>query len=635
VTSAAVAERVRSLLKSPLSASQLVELVTIEVPPNTTVLLITAEASTPIDAQRVSRTFAKAYLDQREETAKGAIAAQVKILDGGIAEASKRLQTVTGQLSALPANSPDRAYAEAQQRITVDQITNLNDQRNKLKAITVTPGRVLSDAALPTDPEQPPPAALLGGGLLFGLIVGLGLALLMARLDRRIRRPADLQALGDVPLLGSIPPGRSAAKGAPLPAIAPSASPIGQAFGQIRNDVTTALPMRPATLLVAGTEAGVANSVVAANLAVALARSGAPVLLVCADLAGSSVERMLGLEGLTRADGLSEALSGQGEPLTLLRAAPVVPGLWVLGAGRGRDSAIELLQSRQLEWVLGIVRGESFVILEAPPTSAGAEAQAMARLCDAAVLVAEVGRSRLDTIDDGAHQLARVGTPLLGVVVSSRQSPPKRKRRGGDQQLEATAGGQPERASLGETTVAIRADQLAALRASEPERPGQSAGSKAGRARPPAGSGTTQGPSAKGGDGGRGGEARATAGRSSRRRPGRSPAEDSDDGLSADSARGEVYFSDSYNGEAYLDEAYLDESTFRADLTVEQAAEADENAAIDADDAPFTHRLVRDVESEALPADDVAAGTADATAGNKPDGAPDELSADESSAARR
>ncbi|MDQ1647061.1 MAG: hypothetical protein QOJ50_3245, partial [Cryptosporangiaceae bacterium] len=349
---------------------------------------------------------------------------------------------------------------------------NLTSQLSDLQALTVTPGRVLNDAALPTDPQQPPPYLLLLAGLVFGLIAGAGLALLLARLDRRLRRPADIFALGDVPLLGSVPPGRPAARGTSLPAIAPSMTPVGQAFGQIRNDVTTALPRRPASLLVAGTEAGTANSLVAANLAVAMARSGAAVLLVCADLHGSTAERMLGLEGLTRSEGLAEALSGKAEPLTVLRAAPVVPGLWVLGVGRSGDAAAELLQSRQLEWVLSAVRGESFVILEAPPTSSGAEAQAMARLCDAAILVSEVGRSKLDDIDDGAHQLARVGTRLLGSVVAERQATPSRKRKGGHTRTTpiaspVDAASRLAGAGLGENTVAITPDQLSALRSGQ------------------------------------------------------------------------------------------------------------------------------------------------------------------------
>ncbi|MCW2502467.1 MAG: lipopolysaccharide biosynthesis protein [Actinomycetia bacterium] len=472
VPSAAVAERVRGLLKTPTSASDLADMITVEIVPNATVLAINAVASTPIDAQRISRTFAKAYLDQREEAAKADIAARTKLLTDRLTDANKQLQAVAGQVAALAANSPDRAYADAQKQVLTNKVQNLTSQLSDLQALTVTPGRVLNDAALPTDPQQPPPYLLLLAGLVFGLIAGAGLALLLARLDRRLRRPADIFALGDVPLLGSVPPGRPAARGTSLPAIAPSMTPVGQAFGQIRNDVTTALPRRPASLLVAGTEAGTANSLVAANLAVAMARSGAAVLLVCADLHGSTAERMLGLEGLTRSEGLAEALSGKAEPLTLLRAAPVVPGLWVLGVGRAGDAAAELLQSRQLEWVLSAVRGESFVILEAPPTSSGAEAQAMARLCDAAILVSEVGRSKLDDIDDGAHQLARVGTRLLGSVVAERQATPSRKRKGGHTRTTpiappVDAASRLAGAGLGENTVAITPDQLSALRSGQ------------------------------------------------------------------------------------------------------------------------------------------------------------------------
>jgi capsular polysaccharide biosynthesis protein len=476
VTSAAVADRVKDALKTPRSTADLADDVTVEVPPNTTLLSITAVATTPADAQKESRTFADEYLKQRAEVAAATIGGQVKIYQARIDQLNKRLQAVSGQSRVLPQGSPDRAYAELQQRILVDQITGLSEELSKLQAITVSPGRVLSRAALPEVPQQSSPAIYVAAGLLLGLVLGLAVTLLMAKLDRRVRWPGDIQALGHVPLLGAIPSGKS--KRAPLPSVAPSASPIGQAFGQIRNAITTALPTRPATLLVAGTEPGPAASVVAANLSVALARSGVPVLMVCADLAGSSTERLLGLEGLSPANGLAEALTTDIDPGTLLRASPAVRGLWVLGAGVAKAEAADLLQSRQFEWVLSVVTDDHYVVIEAPPTSVGAEAQAMARLCDAAALVVEAGRTHLDAVDEGARQLARVGTPLLGAVMVERQAGSARKPAkarpvaepaqpdaGASAELPETAAGRRAAALPSDPTIAIKAGDLAELRA--------------------------------------------------------------------------------------------------------------------------------------------------------------------------
>jgi capsular polysaccharide biosynthesis protein/Mrp family chromosome partitioning ATPase len=491
VTSAAVAERVKTALRSPKTASELAGDVKVEVPPNTTLLSIHATAGTPAEAQAESRGFAEAYLAQRAEVANAAVAAQVKVFQARINDVTKRLQLVSGQAVTLPADSPDRAYAELQQRILIDQITSLSQEQSKLEAITVTPGRVLSLAALPGAAQQSGPIVYVAAGLLLGLVLGLAVTLLLARLDGRIRWPGDIEALGHVPLLGAIPSAGQQGKRGLLPAVAASASPIGQAFGQIRNGITTALPNRPATLLVAGTEPGPGASVVAANLAVALARSGVPVLMVCADLEGSSVERLLGLEGLTPAKGLSEALTTDVDPPTLLRASPAVRGLWVLGTGIAKADAADLLQSRQFEWVLSVIQEESYVVVEAPPTSAGAEAQAMARLCDAATLVVEAGRTRLDALDEGARQISRVGTTLLGAIMVERQPGPARKP--AKPKLPAQAPALPgdfasyddaadarvaRRAAYlpADPTVAIRVGELADLQAAEFGTPGPVAG---------------------------------------------------------------------------------------------------------------------------------------------------------------
>src|SRR6478735_5373365 len=68
--SQAVAERVKQLLKSPLSADQLLVNVSVSSPPDARVLSVAYSAPKALDAQKGAQAFADAYLAEKVDSAK-------------------------------------------------------------------------------------------------------------------------------------------------------------------------------------------------------------------------------------------------------------------------------------------------------------------------------------------------------------------------------------------------------------------------------------------------------------------------------------------------------------------------------------------------------------------------------------
>jgi Mrp family chromosome partitioning ATPase len=90
----------------------------------------------------------------------------------------------------------------------------------------------------------------------------------------------------------------------------------------------------------------------------------------------------------------------------------------------GTASATGLLQSEGARGVLSALgRRARYVVVEAPSTASGADAQSLARAADAALLVVETGRTRHSQVADATMQLDRVGIKLLGTVVVPRLRP--------------------------------------------------------------------------------------------------------------------------------------------------------------------------------------------------------------------
>lgn len=415
VRSTAVADRAAKTLGLP-DGDRLAAAVSVEVPANTSVLAIKFGADTAVKAQAGARAFAQAYLANREENARAALDAQSASLRGRIVELSKELTKINGQLADARQGSSYYATLDSQRETTVTQINQLTNKVNQLSTDTVSGGVIIRDARLPSRPIKPSTPINLAAGALLGLLLGLAGAGLRERLDRRVRGRADLIARCGVPLLGEVLD-RSAP---PADDVFAPFSPGGRAFNRLRNEVVAALGMGEQVVVVAGASRGAAATHVAANLAAALARTGANVVLIGAhDLA--PLPRLM---GVAPTPGLSDVLAGRANLGEATQRAARNPTLRVITAG-GTGSAAGLLQSQALRDMIVTLKGNAdYLVVEAPSTSSGADAQSLASLADTAILAVEVRRTTRPEVLDAVEQLRRVGTPMLGGVLMRKLPSP-------------------------------------------------------------------------------------------------------------------------------------------------------------------------------------------------------------------
>jgi capsular polysaccharide biosynthesis protein/Mrp family chromosome partitioning ATPase len=428
VESTAVAADAATLLRSTASAESLAANVHVEVPANTSVLVITYAAPDPRAAQAGSHAFAESYLRNREETARADLTGQIATLDAKVKELNSTLASINSRLAQVRPDSPERPNLESQRSTVANQVNTLASRLNQLATTTVTAGKIIRDAELPTGPSKPNRALNLASGAMVGLVLGVGAALLRQRLDKRVRRAADLPRRADVPVLAAVP-------GRVKPRLDDVLSPLGtggRIFSRLRNEVLASIPPPPTgdltaslhgqVVVVAGASRGAASTVVAANLAAAFARTGSETVLVCAHLPDSLVEtasmnRMLGVRAVP---GLSDVLAGRVPLRNATQRASRQPCLGVVTTG-GTASAGGLLQSQALRDTLATLRTRAaYIVVEAPSTATSADAQSLASLADAAIVAVELRRTRYAEVSDAADQLRRVGTPLLGAVVVPR-----------------------------------------------------------------------------------------------------------------------------------------------------------------------------------------------------------------------
>ena len=418
VGSGAVAVKAQQLLRSPDSPLELARNVSVEVPANTTVLVIRYSAGDPKAAQAGSHAFAEAYLRNREETARSGLDQQIKTLSLKVKQLTASLTTINKRLAATQPGSSERSNLESLRNNSQNQLNSLTGRLNELTTTTVGAGSIISDARLPDTPTSPNPLLNMATGAMAGLLLGVALAFARERLDRRVRSAADVRNRARINVLAALDERTTPHFDDVLQPYGPG----GRVFNRLRNEVLATLTPGDRVIVVTGASRGSATTLVAANLAAALARTGSDVVLIGAHLPDSVVDaaplaRMLGVAPMP---GLSDLLAGRIGMVKAMQRTPRIPSLRVITTG-GTATAAGLMQSQRLRDTLEALRRQAgYVVIEAPSTSSSADAQSLASLADAAILAVELRRARRPALLDAAEQLRRVGTPLLGAVVLPR-----------------------------------------------------------------------------------------------------------------------------------------------------------------------------------------------------------------------
>ncbi|PFG39099.1 capsular exopolysaccharide synthesis family protein [Georgenia soli] len=310
----------------------------------------------------------------------------------------------TAQGAADLANAVAKELSDAAATIFPDAA----DGGAAVRATIPTPG------AVPTRPSVPNPAVNLVLGVVLGLLAGVVLALVRQARDTHVGDERDLAAVTDATVLASLGPAGKAA--APVFVRADPDGRRAESVRELRTNLhvlTAAAGTR--SVVVTSATAGEGATTVAVNLAVALADTGASVLLVDADLRHPSAGRALGVEG---SPGLSDALLGRARPEELARRWGDRP-VDVLPAGRSAPNPSELLSSAAMAHLLAEAAGRyDMVVVDSPPVLTATDAAVLSTLTGGTLLVVATGRNRKVEMRQALERLDHVGARILGLVLN-------------------------------------------------------------------------------------------------------------------------------------------------------------------------------------------------------------------------
>ncbi|GIF01424.1 polysaccharide biosynthesis tyrosine autokinase [Paractinoplanes rishiriensis] len=274
-------------------------------------------------------------------------------------------------------------------------------------APTATQHAVLvTGATAPGDPVSHPIVIYLGAGLIAGLLLGVGTALLRDKMSDRVRGSDDFARISGVPVLATVP--RLPAKpDDPRALLLQPMSPAAESFRYLRSRLQPLL-RGTGVVLVTSAEEGEGRTMTAANLAVVVAQAGHDVVLIDGDLRNPRLHQVFDRNSPV---GLSGVLGGRHSVEEGL-VPTAVPGLTLLPAGPLPGNAGDLLYGDRLRWVLDVARAHAdVVILDSPAVLSVSDSITLAAAADHVLLV---GNHRRTTRTAVARMLAELNDVARG-----------------------------------------------------------------------------------------------------------------------------------------------------------------------------------------------------------------------------
>lgn len=341
------------------------------------------------------------------------------------AELAKREATMTGTIAKATTELqgiPSRSIQQEAYRRELDNATQLylslqaRSADAELSEKSAIPDvRILDQAVMPLEPSKNTAPRIILMAIAGSLGLGLGLAFLLDRLDRRFRYPSQatrdlaLQILGVVPVVEQ---GRRAS--------AEKVANVVEAFRSLRMNVRYAcMPSQKVTLAITSPGPGDGKSLVASNLALSFAEGGWRTVLVDADLRRGFLNETFELPSTP---GLVEYLEGT-SPLDDVLNPTHHANLTVVAGGTRHRRAPELLATpRMQELVATLSRSFDAIIIDTPPLGAGTDAYAIATATTNVAIVLRGGTTDVKMAKAKMETLDRLPVSVIGAILNGVQT---------------------------------------------------------------------------------------------------------------------------------------------------------------------------------------------------------------------
>jgi len=348
-----------------------------------------------------------AQLEQRTiPTLARALAAQLAARE---TELARQVGAASRDLRQIPTRTIEDARLSRNAKLKEQTYTQLQerfDQARLAAEASVPDVRILDPAIVPQRPVKNTAPRLLLMGLLAGLGLGVMGAVVLDRVDPRVRYPEQVSRDLGLPILGAVPHVR--AKDEPEEV-------IEALRGICLNLVHAYGAARPLLVTITSPGPGDGKSFLAANVALAFADGGHRTLLMDGDIRRGVLHRRF---KAARQPGLTDFLREDATREQIVQAT-AYPWLSFIGCGTRSHRAPELLGSPTMGSLIATLRTDYDVILiDSPPLGAGVDPFILGTATGNVLLVLRTGYSHREMTGAKLEVLDRLPLRTLGAVLN-------------------------------------------------------------------------------------------------------------------------------------------------------------------------------------------------------------------------
>jgi polysaccharide biosynthesis transport protein len=264
------------------------------------------------------------------------------------------------------------------------------------------PGRV------PVKPNKPLNIVL---GLVFGLIMGIGLAFFIEYLDTSVKTIDDVERTFQAPVLGVIPQniGYLIEEG--------TESKHAEAYRVLRTNLLFSRHNEKLnTIVVVSAGAGEGKSTTTINLATVFAEAGNRVLIVDSDLRRPTLHKLFKVANNL---GLTNYLLKQNTIAEIVQTTQV-PNLDFMASGKLPNSAMGILGSAQMKEMINELKQRyDFIFFDSPPILGVSDASILASEVDLVMQVVQYRRYPQPMTIRAKQMIEKVGGNFVGIVLNN------------------------------------------------------------------------------------------------------------------------------------------------------------------------------------------------------------------------
>lgn len=275
--------------------------------------------------------------------------------------------------------------------------------------------RVIETAIVPKDPFKPRKLLWLATAGLFGMFLGLALALLRGFLDDTIKTPLDLEQAALIPALTVLPKVKGNKRLNSMEIDEPNAM-FSEGIRTLRTSLLLSdMSRKRRRILVTSAVPGEGKTSVALNLAMAIGQVER-VLLVDADLRKPTVGARLSLSADSK--GIVDLFTGTAD-LQACVHRHVKGNIDVLSCCKPPPNPLELIGSDRFAQLLESL-GESYdrVIIDSPPCQPVSDSLLLGRCVDAVIFLVKADSTPRQQVATAVKKLRQAGAPLIGAVLN-------------------------------------------------------------------------------------------------------------------------------------------------------------------------------------------------------------------------